>query len=239
MKVYNSIPHLAGSNRGTDAMADEWVSALGTGTRTQKKCRIYVSEKVDGSCTGVFRRGDELFPLTRSGGLCAQAKPLQLRLFSEWVRLNSDRFLRVLRDGERIVGEWLLQAHGTRYAFKHEPYLVHDIFDAASNRQLPYKALEERILPGGFLMPRLLYSGDIGIPVAKADHLLGVHGFLGAIDEAEGMVWRMERDKLPSLMVKYVRPSFIAGRYMFALDRPTRPDPYWNVPINSIYSGLW
>lgn len=69
MKVYNSIPHLAGSNRGEDAVADKWVSALATGTRIQRKCRIYVSEKVDGSCTGVIRRGDELIALTRSGGL--------------------------------------------------------------------------------------------------------------------------------------------------------------------------
>jgi len=237
MKVYNSILHLAGSNRGEDAMADRWLSSLATGDRIQKKCRIYVSEKVDGSCTGVFRHGDELVARTRSGGLASEAGPLQLRLFAQWVALNRRRFLSVLQDGERIVGEWLLQAHGTRYAFKHEPYVVHDIFDSRGNTPLPYPLLKERILPGGFLMPKLLFSGERGISIEEADRLLGTHGFFGAIDEAEGMVWRIERHKLPPLMVKYVRPGFTAGRFMFALDRPQRPEPYWNVPIASIYCG--
>ncbi len=237
MKVYDSIPHLAGSNRGTDALASCVTSDIATGVRSEPSALIFVSEKVDGSCTGVLRRGDRLVAMTRSGARAADSQALQLRLFAQWVDINQERFFRVLEDGELMVGEWLLQAHGTRYRFYHEPYMVHDIFNEAHDSRLAYRSLQERILPGQFLTPELLYVGASGISIREAGKLLGHSGFLGALDGAEGMVWRIERRNRQPMLVKFVRPEFTAGQFMFALGRPTRPEPYWNVATQSIYTG--
>ena len=64
---------------------------------------------------------------------------VQHHLFAEWVRLpyNHDRFYSVLCKGERIVGEWLAQAHGTRYRITlGEPFVCFDIM--VDDTRLPF-----------------------------------------------------------------------------------------------------
>ena len=55
-------------------------------------------------------------------------------MFGNWVYENEERFRNVLNEGEQISGEWLAQAHGTRYELKHEPFVVFDIFDENRKR---------------------------------------------------------------------------------------------------------
>jgi hypothetical protein len=59
------------------------------------------------------------------------------------VYANQDRFLAVLRDGERLVGEWLMQTHGTRYQLKNEPFVAFDLM--ARNDRARYDELTDRV----------------------------------------------------------------------------------------------
>jgi len=40
---------------------------------------------------------------------------------------NQDWFLALLNNREQLCGEWLLQAHGTRYNLPYEPFVAFDI----------------------------------------------------------------------------------------------------------------
>ena len=42
----------------------------------------------------------------------------------------------LLKEGERVTGEWLLQAHGLIYDIKQEPIVFFDYFDAKNRRHL-------------------------------------------------------------------------------------------------------
>jgi len=137
------------------------------------------------------------------------------------VDANRDRLLGVLDDGERLCGEWLWQAHGTRYALPHEPFVAFDIM--TGHKRLPVNEFRMRI---GYLfeLARVLHDGG-PCPVDAALDALGEHGHHGAIDRAEGAVWRVERNKLISkgsserrwvvdFLAKYVRPGKVDGRYL-------------------------
>ncbi|MEW6276861.1 MAG: hypothetical protein AB1556_17345 [Bacillota bacterium] len=63
-----------------------------------------------------------IIPLVRAGYVAWSSPFEQHRLWADWVLRNEERFRNVLKEGERLVGEWLAQAHGTRYALPHEPF---------------------------------------------------------------------------------------------------------------------
>jgi len=64
----------------------------------------------------------------------------------------------VLEPGERICGEWLLVAHGTRYDLPHEPFVAFDIMQKKHNR-LPFDDFNTRIKSGEFITPKTLSDG--------------------------------------------------------------------------------
>jgi len=87
---------------------------------------IIVQEKLDGSNVGVARLGGEIYALT--GRIYRLFFALRTTSsFEKWVNQNKSRFLAALQDGERLCGEWLIQAHGTRYELPHEPLVVFDL----------------------------------------------------------------------------------------------------------------
>jgi len=154
-------------------------------------------------------------------------------MFDNWVCYNFERFMAVLRDGERLVGEWLAQAHGTRYNLIHEPFVAFDLM--VEDRRLPYDEFIDRIAPGDFTVPMLLHRGD-SLGIQSAMHLLGGRGHHGAIDPPEGCIWRVERDRLVDrhsgrrkrvvdFLVKYVRPDKVDGYY---LESVSGEGPVWN-----------
>ena len=67
-------------------------------------------------------------------------------------------------------------------------------------------------------------SKNLEVPGIAAMAKLGTHGYYGAIDPAEGCVWRVERDKptgkkgekvrVVDFLVKYVRPDKEDGIYL-------------------------
>lgn len=234
IKNYGSIAHLPGSRMGPgDHACHEGQSRICTEKVRDKHDRIIVQEKLDGSNVGVAKIAGRILALSRAGYEAHTSPYPQHRRFSDWVFRNSDRFDAVLAEGERIVGEWLLQAHGTRYKLTHEPFVAFDLMVGV--KRLTYPEFVARV-GGVFETPHLLSIGPaMSIPAAM--DALGPRGFHGAHDDVEGAVWRVERNELIApnrggerrwvvdFLAKFVRKDKVDGAY---LDSVTGKGEVWN-----------
>jgi hypothetical protein len=222
-KAYGSIPHLPMSRMGpADHACHEGQARIATEKARDRHDLIIVQEKLDGSCCSVARIGDQIVPLSRAGYLAKTSPYEQHHIFGEWVERERSRFLDLLHDGERVVGEWLAQAHGTRYKLHHGPFVAFDIM-RGKQRALVEEA-DERIV--GVDLPRP-WKLHVGGPFSIDDtlHQLGSWGYHGALDGVEGAVWRVERKGVVDFLVKYVRPDKVDGHYLPEMSG--RP-PVWN-----------
>lgn len=208
-KAYGSIGHLPCSRMGP---GDHAVPP-GMGKICTEKCRkgdtIVVQEKLDGSCCAVALLNGVLHPLGRAGWPAVSSPHLQHRYFADWVRANEDRFRDVLNDGERLVGEWLAQAHATRYELRHEPFVAFDIM--RDEKRVVYDKFFERV-GYAFIVPNCLGRGPMSVEgsLEVAQHQ-NAHG---AIDSIEGVVYRVEREGRVDFLAKYVRPDKKDGIYL-------------------------
>lgn len=217
-KGYGSIPHLPGSRRGPkDHGIHEGQARIATAKTRDQHDRVTVQEKLDGSnASALLMDSGEVIALTRKGHRADTSPFEQHRLLARWVAENEDRFRAVLRPGERLVGEWLVQAHGTRYALKHEPFVAFDLM--VGTKRATYGYFEDRVACC-FEIPHLLHTGG-ALSIEGAEELLGEHGHHGALDPAEGAVWRVERwnPKASAWSVdfvcKYVRQGKVDGCYL-------------------------
>ena len=210
-KNYGSIGHLPTSRLGPgDHHVHDGQAAICLSKARDRHDAIFVTEKLDGSNVGVARIDGVLHPLGRAGWPARSSPFEQHVLFHVWVMANQDRFLAVLDDGERIVGEWLAQAHGTRYVLPHEPFVVFDVM--AGEERRPWATVVERARAGGFVMPRLLHAG-YPISLERVLGLLEPSGH-GAVDSVEGAVWRVEHRGAFDFMAKFVRPDKEDGTYL-------------------------
>jgi hypothetical protein len=176
---------------------------------------------VHNSNVGVALLNGEIIALTRAGYKAETSPYEQHWHWNNWVKSNESRFRYILKEGERIVGEWLMQAHGTRYNLMHEPFVVFDLMK--EHDRVSYNELLERTY--GFQHPHLLYRGNRPLSIEAALNILGEHGYHGAIDLAEGCVWKIERKGIVDFMCKYVRPDKEDGIY---LPEKSKLDPVWN-----------
>ena len=212
-KAYGSIPHLPNSRLGSgDHSCHEGQARIATTKTRNKHDTVIVTEKLDGSNVAVALKDGILLPLSRAGYLANTSPFKQHHLFYNWVFVNEERFRKVLKEGEQISGEWLMQAHGTRYELDHEPFVIFDIFDKERNRYSWIDVLE-KIEPAGFIHPQCISYGST-VTVEEAMHLIGTYGYHGALDPIEGAVWRVENKGKFDFMVKYVRPDKVDGKYL-------------------------
>lgn len=226
-KAYGSIPHLPGSKFGDrdDRGVPEGEAALYL-DRVNPGDRIVVQEKLDGSCVAICNLNGEIIPLIRAGYPAACSVWRQHRMFARWVRERQDRFALLLDDGDHCAGEWLVQAHGTRYTLDdQQPFVIFDYFQRG--KRLPSHGAEARATKHGFAFVPVLYSGAEALPLQDALARLGEHGHYGAIDRAEGVVYRRETAG-GIFLAKYVRPEAEPGRYLPGNDDPDAA--VWNVP---------
>lgn len=222
-KNYGHIAHLPGSRLGTgDHKCHEGQSNIATLKTRDKYDEVVVQEKLDGSNVGVALINNTLHPLTRAGYLASTSKYEQHWRFSNWVYQNSERFFGILKEGERVVGEWLMQAHGTRYELKHEPFVIFDIM--VNTTRLLYDDVIRRVANYEFITPYLLHRGN-AFSIDNAIKALGDYGHHGAIDKVEGAVWRVERKGEVDFLVKYVRQDKEDGLYLQEKNGKT---PVWN-----------
>ncbi|MBM3144610.1 MAG: hypothetical protein FJ010_06495 [Chloroflexi bacterium] len=223
IKSYGSIAHLPGSRVGPgDHKCHDGQRRIATEKARDKHDTIIVQEKLDGSNVGVARIGDDIFALMRAGYIASTSPYEQHHHYERWVMQNKSRFLAVLRDGERVCAEWLMQAHGTRYELRHEPLVVFDLM--TGHARMTYDEFVSRVAAGDFVTPHLLHRGA-PLGIEDAMRLLNVYGFHGAIDPVEGAVWRVERNEqirpnsgerrlVVDFLVKYVRPDKVDGCYL-------------------------
>ncbi|MFM9962088.1 MAG: RNA ligase family protein [Planctomycetaceae bacterium] len=220
-KAYGSIGHLPNSRLGPgDHRVPDGQAKICCVKTRDKHDRIIVQEKLDGSCVAVALLDGVLVPLGRAGHPAISSRYEQHRLFDQWVRTQEDRFRAVLREGERIVGEWLALAHGTKYDLsKHEPFGAFDIMTGTT--RLVFDEFTARV-QGHFATPHLLHDGGaISVEAAMA-----LHGSkCWPSEELEGVVYRVERKGEVELLAKYVRPDKIDGKYLS--DISGQPD-VWN-----------
>lgn len=223
IKNYGSIGHLPNSRIGIgDHHVHAGQAAICCIKARDKHDQIIVTEKLDGSNCGVALHQGQVIALGRSGYLASTSKYEQHQLFAEWVRTNEERFRALLTEGDRAIGEWMAQAHGTRYTLTHEPFVIFDIMNG--HKRLPWKELLLRAGYGlGFQTPRIIHAG-IPVTVENVLEWLEPSGH-GAIDAVEGAVWRVERKGEFDFMAKYVRPEKVDGIY---LPEISGKDAIWN-----------
>jgi hypothetical protein len=218
-EAYGSIPHLPGSRRGPgDRGLQPNQCLLITGGKKDRRYTVRVTEKLDGSSVCVYNDGGSLVPLTRAGYRAEDSFYPQHHLFAQWVRANADRFS-ALESGERLCGEWLAQAHGTRHQLgERTPFAPFDLM-RLPHRRAPYEEMWQRF-GGAFDLPVVLFNGD-RCSIELAMERLGVYGHHGALDPAEGAVWRVECGGEFRMIAKYVRPGKVDGKYFPTIDEVT------------------
>ena len=210
-KAYGSIPHLPYSRLGIgDHHIGDGQALIATKQTRDKNDLIIVQEKLDGSNCTVAKVNGEIVALGRSGYLAESSLYEQHQLFAKWVNANEERFVKLLKENERVSGEWLAQAHGTIYKLQHEPYVVFDLFTL--NERATYHNFLLRVLPLGFVVPNLVHIGQ-PLSIEKALKRVEVSGH-GALDEVEGVVYRVERNGKVDFLTKFVKQSKVDGKYL-------------------------
>lgn len=218
-KSYGSIGHLPGSRVGPgDHHINPGQAKICLEARhpQRKEDQIFVTEKLDGSNVCIFKLNGVLLPLTRSGYHAATSPYEQHHLFANWVSENQAMFDVLLDDGERLVGEWLAQAHGTRYDLAGKsPFVPFDLM-RGKERALTDEFTQRVWWEAGMDCAPLLWdAGPLSIEQGLV--YLGERGHYGA-DVAEGFVYRVESKKHGKRYVdflgKYVRPDKVDGCYL-------------------------
>lgn len=223
--LYPKIPHLPGSRTGpSDRHADPGLvrRCLELGHVGDE---VIVQEKLDGSCVAIVREGGRLIAFGREGGRADASRNEGRLRFAAWVGAREAELAPLLGEGERLVGEWLALVHSTHYELGHPPFVPFDLFDR-EGAPLGLDALQARLAGSGLVTPALLHRGG---PIRVEDALarLGERGRHGAVEPAEGLVWRVERQGRVAARAKFVRPGKVDGIHL--PDRAGRP-ARWNIP---------
>ncbi len=208
-KNYGSIGHLPSSRLGPgDHKVHDGQARICTEKTRDRHDVIWVTEKLDGSNVGIAKVAGAILALGRAGYLAQTSKYEQHQLFASWVRESEEFWSLVLNEGERLVGEWLAQAHSTRYSLPRGPFAAFDIM--IEEKRLPYQQIIDRCDLWNIPMPRLLHGDDrpVSVEYAMDAHGDGDHGLL---DKPEGVVYRVERKGAFDFMAKWVDPNKIDG----------------------------
>jgi len=212
-KAYGSIPHLPNSRLGPKDYSVTEGQAMICTKKARDGDRIIVQEKLDGSCCSVARINGSLVPLNRAGWPCISAPWLHHRMFHNWAMENCDRF-DWLREGERVVGEWLALAHGTRYKLWHEPFVPFDIirWRKKVDQRATFDEFRDRIIKTRLITPFIV---SIGVPISTEFAVKSAQerNYHGAIDPVEGVVYRVERLGRVEFLAKFVIAGKIDGKY--------------------------
>jgi hypothetical protein len=233
---YGSIGHMPGSRMGpADHHCHDGMYLIATKKLRNRHDQVIVQEKLDGSNVGIAKVNGEIVAIQRSGYRAETSPYEQHHHFASWVAANASRFEALLNEGERLCGEWLLQAHGTRYSLSHEPFVAFDIMSGME--RIVFDDFQHRVCEAGFRTPHVIHRGG-PFSVQEAIAALGEFGFHGAIDPVEGAVWRVETNRqiepgrsatrrwVVDFIIKYVRPEKVDGKW---LPEYTNAPPLWNV----------
>jgi ATP-dependent RNA circularization protein (DNA/RNA ligase family) len=207
---YGHIPHVLGSRLGSgDHHISPGQSDICTKKTRDSRDLVIISEKLDGSSVAVAMHEGLIYALTRSGYPAHTSRWPQHRWFDRWVH-EREYVFDFLEEGERVCGEWLAQAHGTKYALEHIPFVPFDILRAGGRAS--YEEFNTR-LPEIFPRPYILSMG-YPMSIEEIEKKLGPYGHHGALEMAEGVIFKVERDGIFDFNAKYVRPNKKVGQYL-------------------------
>jgi len=221
-KNYGSIAHLPCSRMGpADHACHAGQARIATEKARDRHDLIIVTEKLDGSNVGIANVDGVIYAIGRAGHLAQTSPYEQHQLFADWVRQDEQRWRDALPAGCRLVGEWLAQAHGTRYSLPRGPFVAFDLM--YGDTRTSFSSLRAHCQTFGIPMPKLLHlGGPLSVEAAMALHGCGDHGCL---DEPEGAVWRVERRGEFDFMCKWVRPDKVDGKFLPEISGGA---PIWN-----------
>lgn len=209
-KAYGSIPHLPGSRLGPgDHHCPPGQAAIATEKARDKHDVIIVQEKLDGSCCAVAKVEGKIIALGRAGYPAVTSEYPVHHAFDSYVKANEYRFSCILTEGERIIGEYLGMAVGTKYKLQHEAFVPFDIM--RGSYRMPYWKFDQLVTLYDFPTPNLVSYGP-PISIKNAMALLG-QGTHGAIDPVEGLIYRIEHKGEVDFLTKYVRHDKEDGKY--------------------------
>jgi len=209
-KAYGSIGHLPDSRLGPgDHAVTPGQASICTTRKRDKHDSIVVQEKLDGSCVSVAKVGGQIIPLGRAGYPASTSKYEQHVLFHRWAMDRQHLFDRLLGEGERLVGEWLAQAHGTRYRLPRGPFIAFDLM--TGQKRVPHEEFAYRVR--AFPTPTTLSSTE---PIQPQEALATFARLNtdGAIDPIEGVVYRVHRKGNVDFLAKWVRSDKVDGCYL-------------------------
>lgn len=210
-KAYGHISHLPNSRMGpADHSCHDGQFRICCEQTRDKHDRVIVTEKLDGSCCAVAKVNGEILALQRAGYLAATSPYPHLRHFADWVEKNTKRF-EALAEGDRVVGEWLAQPHGTIYVLEHEPFVLFDWIGPDGRR--PHDEARSFFSKTELPAAHVVHSGG-AFSVHDAMEKLGTYGRHGATEAVEGAVWRVERKGKFDFIAKWVRPDKVDGKYL-------------------------
>lgn len=203
-KNYGSIGHLPSSRMGpSDRHVHPGQARICTEQARDRHDVIIVTEKLDGSNVGIANVDGNILALGRAGYLAQTSKYEQHQLFAEWVRRREQFWKEAIPVGHRLVGEWLAQAHGTRYSCPMGPFAAFDLM--VEDRRLMFDELTALCVKYEVPTPAILSVLDpISVEDVMARHGTGWHGLLS---EPEGVVYRVERKGEFDFMAKWVDPE--------------------------------
>jgi len=229
-KNYGSIGHFPSSRVGPgDWHIHEGQERICTTKARDKHDVIIITEKLDGSNVGIAKHEGKILAIVRAGYLAVSSKYEMHHHFAEWVRQREDRFQSALQDGERIAGEWLLQAHGSKYAITN-PEKLFVAFDLFKGQQRTlFSQLRQLATTHSIAHVKPIHEGG-PLPIEDALKLLGNGSF--GVDEPEGVVYRVERQGKFDFMGKFVHHSKVDGKYLVK-DGEQLP-ALWNYPIDKL-----
>lgn len=231
-RAYGSIPHLPGSRTGpADIHVNEGQARIATIKTRDKKDVVIVQEKLDGSNVAIAKKDGKILALQRAGYLAKSSPFEQHHRFAAWVERQERMFEDMLFEEERICGEWLLQAHGTRYLLPHDFFVAFDYFSGKERSN--YSDFLQICMTYEIDVPRLLHvGGAYSIEAALKSIKTSGHG---AVDPVEGAVWRVEREGKVDFLCKYVRPDKKDGCFL-----PEFNDgkTFWNERTDLDYGSL-
>ena len=230
-KAYGSIPHLPSSKLGEgDHHCHEGQAIICTLKTRNKHDLIIVQEKYDGSNVAITKKYGKILALTRSGYLASTSPYEQHYFFANWVEKNESKFNDLLNEGERICGEWMLQAHGLLYKIAKEPFIAFDFFGANNNRFV-YHEFIKKVADYDITTPRLIYCDNKPISIEIAFEVLKIKNSdhpVNCVGTPEGLVYRVEHKGKVDFLAKYVRPDFQTGIYLPEISgKPT----VWNCDL--------
>ena len=208
---------------------NEGQARICTSEPRDKHDTIIVQEKLDGCCTAVAMHEGQVLALQRAGYLASSSPYLMLRKFASWVDAHEAMFRYLLREGERLCGEWMIQAHGTEYGegVMHGPWVCFDLMQGHDRATV--EELEER-LEGYVDMPFIVYPRPTPPEALMKGYVDDLARslttqylpYIGPVDSIEGFVYRVERKGKVDFLAKWVRPDKVDGLYLM------QDPPVWN-----------